>query len=297
MLKNLISMLSLLIFSGLVFANQTVQVLWPFSVSSSQANMLRTIIDEANIQQSKYKFVFVSRPGAGGSVAANAVVDSRQLTILASTSSFYIRPMLYKDSHQIDDFTPVSTFCSSQPLAVYSKKVNKISQGNNFTVGVIPGSITALVTRAINRENTNMKIIEVPYKGTPEATTDMLGGHIDASVDFIGVSILSRFNKDVNVLGITGKRSINGYPTFQMLGINGLENVTNDYYFFVNKSVESQVRIELNRILNNAISDRTKSICEEDYGQIVKMEINAAELMHEANKKKWISATRGIDKE
>lgn len=297
-MKKILILLAMML-TSMVYAQKTVHVVWPFAIGSPQANMVRTIIDSANSQQGKYQFVFLHKPGAGGAVAAYTVAESKDLSLLASTSSFYIRPLLYKDSHNVDDFNMVTLVCSAQPLSILSKKINRLSdaQGREVALGVIPGSITTLVTRTIKRENADIKVLEVPYKGTPEATTDMLGGHIDGSVDFIGTSVTSRFGTDIKVLGITGKRQINGYPTFQSLKIYGLENVTNDYFYFVNKSVDVDTRQELNRILTNSYTEKTKSLCEDDFGQLVKTPYTQVDEIHKSNKVRWEKLTSGIIRE
>lgn len=297
-MKVVIILISLL-FSSLAYAQKTVQVFWPFAAGSSQANMVRTIIDSANAQQDKYKFVFAHKPGAGGAVAAQAVADSKELALLAHTSSFYIRPLLYKESHNVDDFNMVTLYCTAQPLAIFSKKINKLSdaQGREIKLGIIPGSITSLVPKAIKRENPDIKIIEVPYKGTPEATTDMLGGHIDGSVDFIGTSVTARFGNDIKVLGLTGKRSLSGYPTFQSLQVKGLENVSNDYFFFVNKSVDTATRNELNKMITNAYTEKTKFFCEDDFGQLVTTPFNQVDNVNLSHRQRWEKLTAGSVKE
>ena len=297
-MKKILASLLLLIVSA-AHAQKTVQVVWPFAAGSSQANMVRSMIDSANSQQNTYQFIFLHKPGAGGTLAAKLVSESKNLSLLASTSSFYIRPLIYKDSHNVDDFNLVTLFCTRQPLAIFSKKINKFSDVSDreISLGIIPGSITTLVTRTIIRENKNVKILEVPFKGTPEATNDMLGGHIDGSVDFIGTTAISRFGNDITVLGITGNRSINGYPTFQSLKINGLENVTNDYFFIVNKSVDTTTRQELNRILNNSYNEKTRFFCEDDFGQLVRTPFNEVDIIHQENKRRWEKLTAGIVKE
>lgn len=296
-MKNLFILLFLL-YSSISYAQKTVQVVWPFAAGSSQANMVRSVIDSANAQQSKYKFIFTHKPGAGGAVAAQYVADLKELAVLAHTSSFYIRPQLYKESHNIEDFSMVSILCSAQPLAIFSKKLNKLdTQSGEIKLGIIPGSITSLVSMAIKKENPDIKIIEVSYKGTPEATTDMLGGHIDGSVDFIGTTVTSRFGKDVNVLGITGKRSISGYQTFQSIKIKGLENVTNDYFFFTNKFIEYSLKQELNKILTSSYNEKTRSLCEDDFGQLGSTPFNQLDEINQTNKQQWAKLTAGLVKE
>lgn len=298
-MKKTIAILATLFITSTAFAQKVVPVIWPFSPASSQANLVRATLEQANSQQNKYQFVFHNKPGAGGVIAANATLESKELAILATTSSFYIRPLLYKDGHNVDDFSMVAPLCNAQPLAIFSKKIGKLSdiQNRELTVGVIPGSITTLVVRAMKRENPELKLLEVPYKGTPEATSDMMGGHIDGAVEFIGSTVTSRFGNDIKVWGITGKRSINGFPSFQSQKVKGLENLTVDFFFFVNKSVDNTTKQELYKILTDGLGEKTKSICEDDFGQLVKTPYNQLDAVHQANKATWEKLTAGIPKE
>jgi tripartite-type tricarboxylate transporter receptor subunit TctC len=300
-MKKLITLaLSAIISTAALAEPKVVQAVWPFAIGSSQANLVRGVIDNANKQQDKYKFVFVNKPGAGGAIAANTVLEANELQVLFSSSSFYVRPLLYKDSHDVEKFKLVSGICMAQPFAIYSKKLNNaadLKRPQDSTVGVIPGSITTLITKTIKRDNAGFAISEVPYKGTPEATTDMLGGHIDAAVDTVGKSVTARFGPEVKALGITGRKSHGQFTTFQAQGVKGLEELVGDYLIFVPSTVDASVREELNTIFNNALGDNVKEICEDDYGYISKISFAQADVVHQANKSRWANLTKGIPRE
>ena len=294
-LATLLAVLSL----GVSAQTRTIPVVWPFAIGSPQANMVRSIIDSANKEQNKYQFILVNKPGAGGSIAANHVLEHDGPAVLASTSSFYIRPLLYKDSHNVDQFQIASTICTGQPVAIYSKKLSTLSeaQGREINIGVIPGSITTLVTKAIKRENPEIKIQEIPYKGTPDATTDMLAGHIDGSTDFIGKSISSRFDSTVKVWGITGTKNFGTFRTFAQQQVKGLDNVTNDYFMFVSSKTDTITRQELGRLFDANINDRTKALCEDDFGTVTVTPNNRLDALHQQTKSRWIQLTQGIARE
>lgn len=282
------------------FANQhNVQVVWPFAPGSSQAVMYRNLIDSANKQQTKYSFVFVNKPGAGGAVAANYVLSNSGLTVLASTSSFYSRPLMYLESHDPDQFKLINSVCSNGPLALISRKYSafKDLRNHEISVGILPGSVTQLVTRLVTQNNQDIKFLEVPYKGTPEATTDMLAKHIDASVDLFGTSTLAKLPQDAAVVAITGTRSIQGIPTFSSLKIKGLDNLTNNYYLFVPKTVETSVAQELNTIFNSAINDSVRENCDNERGVVETLQFINSEKSHQTNLTQWKLITKGIQKQ
>jgi tripartite-type tricarboxylate transporter receptor subunit TctC len=58
----------------------------------------------------------------------------------------------------------------------------------------------------------NIDMLQVPYKGTPAAMTDLLGGHVD--VFFIGTQIALPLVQDgkIRALAVTGKERWKGMP-------------------------------------------------------------------------------------
>jgi len=280
-------------------AATVVPVIWPFNIAASDANMIRALLDTANTQQSKYDFILMNKPGAGGAVAAMSVSRATEFTILLSTSSFYIRPRLFKESHRVYDFKLVGEVCGNQPLGIFSKKYKTIVDMKNtsqsITIGVNAGSITNLITKIIVKNNPDIKFTEVFYKGTPETTTDVIGGFLEAAVDFTGPSVMSRLPNDVAIIGITGEKSIRGLPTFQSQNIKGLEHFLHSHYILVSKSVNDDTRKELNEIFNNAISSaKVKEICAEDNGTLKKIPFDQLDIVYKETENQWIKYTEGI---
>lgn len=299
-MKKLFAILAIALSSITAQANpQPVQIVWPFAPGSTQAVMFRSLIESANQQQSKYQFVFVNKPGAGGAIAANYTTASNTLTVLASTSSFYTRPLMYNESHDPEQFRLVSAICLQGPLAMYSRKYTSFNdmKNNSVTVGIIPGSVTQLFTRLLAQQNPELKFTEVPYKGTPEATTDMLGRHIDANIDLLSVGTLARMTPDTAVIGITGTRSLPNMPSMASLKVKGLDNLTNSYYVFVPRSTDNATTQELNRIFNNAINEAVRESCNNERGVVEIVSFDRAEKLHQTNQTQWRQITQGIAKQ
>ena len=278
---------------------QPVQVVWPFAPGSTQAVMVRNLIESANQQQSKYQFVFVGKPGAGGAIAANYTASANTLTVLASTSSFYTRPLMYHESHDPEQFRLVSAICLHSPLAMFSRKYTAFNdmKNNDVTVGINPGSVTQLFTRLLAQHNPELKFTEVPYKGTPEATTDMLAKHIDASIDLLSVGNLARLTPDTAVVGITGTRSLPNMPSLSSLKVKGLNNLTNNYYIFVPRNTDQALAQELNRIFNTAINEAVRESCSNERGLTELVPFDRTEKLHQTNQTQWRQITQGIVKQ
>lgn len=299
-MKKIYAACLMLLWSLTVNATEiTVHVYWPFAAGSQQATMIRSLIESANSSQETYQFVFMHKPGAGGSIAANSNLNDNLVSVLASTSSFYIRPMLYRNSHEIEKFNLINTICVGQPLAIFSANKNllKDAEKQEITVGVIPGSITALLVRALQRQNTNLQILEIPFSSTPESTLMMLGGHINGSVNFIGKTVLSTISSTVHAIAISGSTDILGFRTFDSQGIQGLSQIVNDYYIFSPTNADPEIVKELHNILNSAINEKVKSLCEDDFGSVKTITLDEGKTIHMKNTKKWLNLTEDIQKE
>lgn len=266
-MKKLLSIL-ILCFAISAQAQIVVPVVWVFALSSSQGNMVREIIQEANSQQTKYQFIFEHKPGAGGAVGVNYVASLKQPAILAHTSSYFIRPYMYKDgSYDVNQFEILNSYCNDQPLALISrnyKTLAELAKRSTASVGLLPGSITELLVEQYKNVNPKIDLTTVGFKGTPDITLQVLGGHIDLSVDWLaGVN-----NDNLNVLGITGVHNYDNAKTFRSQGLLGFEEIANSYYLFINKNTDPTVTKELNDIMARAVvAPKVRAYCQQDFGQ------------------------------
>ena len=89
--KTIIAVVTL-VTASTASAAETISILWGFSIGSNQALTLRHIAEDANKSQSKYNFIIESKSGAGGSIAANHVLQNPNNTVVGMSSIFFIRP-------------------------------------------------------------------------------------------------------------------------------------------------------------------------------------------------------------
>ena len=64
-------------------AKENITIYYSWGAADTAANFHRVLADEANKIQDKYNFVFDVKPGAGGSIAANHVLNQSN-TVLAT---------------------------------------------------------------------------------------------------------------------------------------------------------------------------------------------------------------------
>jgi tripartite-type tricarboxylate transporter receptor subunit TctC len=148
-------------------------------------------------------FVIENRPGAGSNIATEAVVRARPdgHTLLCVTTANEIGATLYKNLNFnfIRDIAPVAGFVQlplvmevnpSVPaktvleLIAYSKanpgKINMASAGNG-TIQHVAGELFNMMA--------GINMLHVPYRGSPPALTDLMGGQVQLMFDLTISSI------------------------------------------------------------------------------------------------------------
>ena len=134
-----------------------------------------------------------NRPGAGGNLAAAAVAKSPPdgYTLLVSFSSHTINATLYPSLpyDPVADFTPITMIARVPSLLVGranlpAKDLKELialarSQPHRLTIGI--GGIGSSLHLAGEKFKlmTGVDLLNVPYKGTAPALTDLLGRQID----------------------------------------------------------------------------------------------------------------------
>ena len=254
-MKNLL--LSFLFLSSSVFATETVTFVYAFGFGDTVTNYHRSVIAEANKLQNKYNFIFDSKPGAGGSIAANHV-KSTPNTILATSAAFFIRPELYpNESHKVLDFRALLPECAS-PMAVVSSKYQswrEVSKNSQLSIGVSGvGSTSYLIASQL--QSSLPELLIVPFKSIPEAVESVLGGNTDFAIGFIGdVEPWSRNtnNKKLYILGIAGNNAKSQYPLLSAQGFSpNLQNMGAAQHLVVPVDLSESKFNEWRKILTEA---------------------------------------------
>ena len=202
-----------------VCARENITLVYAWTAADTAANFHRTLLDEANKIQNRYNFIFDTRPGAGGSIAANHVLNTPN-TLLAHASAFFIRPNFFpNESHDISKFRALFPQCAA-PAAITSKRWRSWSEvptDRPITIGMSGmGTTTHLIAHQLTSKYPLLTI--VPFKSTSEAILSVMSDSTDLAVNFLGDSQQYVDQKRINVLGITGSQPVNGIATLSSQG-------------------------------------------------------------------------------
>jgi tripartite-type tricarboxylate transporter receptor subunit TctC len=175
-------------------------------------------------------FVVDNRPGAGSNIATEAVARTRPdgYTLLCVTTANEISATLYEklNFNFIRDIAPVAGFVRlplvmevnpSAPaktvpeFIAYAKanpgKINMASAGNG-TIQQVAGELFNMMA--------GIKMLHVPYRGSPPALTDLMGGQVQVMLDLTTSSIEYIRGGKLRALAVTTtmrSEALQGIPT------------------------------------------------------------------------------------
>jgi tripartite-type tricarboxylate transporter receptor subunit TctC len=170
----------------------------------------------------------------------DAVKDFTHVTLLAQNYGqvLVVRPTL-----------PVKTV--QELVALARKQPGKLSYGQAGlgTASHIPAEV--MIGAA------NIDMLQVPYKGTPAAMTDILGGHID--VFFIGTQIALPLVQDgkIRALAVTGRERWKGMPDVLTMQEQGFKdyNIVNWFGAWLPRGAPPEIVARLHAEIARALKD------------------------------------------
>ena len=176
--------------SAAAFPTRPIRFIVPFAAGSAPDHIARTFSEhmQKTLGQS---LVIDNRPGAQGIIGAGEALKSTPdgYTIFGgSNTTIAANPSLFKklpyDPQK--DFTPVASFIHSALMLVVSpsfpaKNVNEFIAHAKARPGQLSAGYASAgmqVALAELKSLGGVSVLEVPYKGVPQAVTDILGGQI-----------------------------------------------------------------------------------------------------------------------
>lgn len=298
MFKNFIAAI-LMCASMSAWATERISIVWGFSPAATHANIYRTIVNELNQMQTKYEFVFETKPGAGGAIAARHVLANPDTTILGGTSTFFLRSQFDHDTGYVtSNFQPVLVQLTGMPLVLLSKKHQNLKEAmaapGDFTVSVSGyGSSSHLVGSILKEAHARTKIIN--YVSLVDANKDILGQHIDSGWNFLAdVSKLIEA-KSANGLAVTGKTSHLGIPTFGQLGVVGFDDLLSNTGIYASTKMPREKVLEIHALLREV--NRRKIVTDfylREYSQPADMDYNQIRQWYDQQERFWAAQAKKV---
>jgi tripartite-type tricarboxylate transporter receptor subunit TctC len=221
------------------YPSRPIRIVVPFSPGGAVDGPIRVIAD-AMSKSMNASVVIDNKPGAGATIGADVVAKSAPdgYTLLLASQTNVISATLYPKLpyDPIEDFMPISLIGREpgvlvvnpslpvktfQEFVAYAKerpgKVDYASSGN--------GSGQHLFM-ALLASNLGLKMNHVPYRGSGQATADLIGGQVQASIPGTAGMVGHIKAGKLRALAVTGaKRSpqLPDVPTLAESGVPGYE--------------------------------------------------------------------------
>jgi len=222
-----------------VAAGKTIRILVGAPAGGTTDTLARTLAQEMSHQLDQ-PVVVENRPGAGGNIAAELVARSAPdgTTLLMSFTSHTINATLYKKLpfDPVQDFTPITLVATVPSVLVATPKLpaNNIPElirlarsepGKlNFAIGSVGSSVH--LAGDMFKMMTGTYIVNIPYKGTAPALTDVLAGQCDLMfASTLNVLPHVKAGK-LKVLGVTSATPLPQFPGAAPIGatVKGFES-------------------------------------------------------------------------
>jgi len=248
---------------------QSIKFVVPFTAGSGTDIVARAVAEKLTAALGQ-PVVIENKPGAGGTIAANQVAKSNPdgYTLLVHSSGHVVNPAIYPNLpyDTLNDLVGITPLASLPNVLVVSPikgykdvkdliaKVKAKPDAFNYgSAGV--GSATHINAEKF-RVAAGINATHIPFKGTPEALTETIGGRIDwFFAPIVSALPLIRDGKLQALAVGTPKRSddIPNVPTTVEAGVPGSE-----YTFWVGmlapsktpKPVLDKLNAEVVKILN-----------------------------------------------
>jgi tripartite-type tricarboxylate transporter receptor subunit TctC len=277
-------------------ASQTLTIIWPFGMGDTQAQYSRSLVEELNKQQKKYIFILENKPGAGATIGARHVAATPN-TILSASTAFFVRPNFYpEESHSVADFRPLMTQCAA-PMVIVSKKYQtwqEVDKTKPIYIGISGlGATSHLMAMEITKRFPNAT--PVPYRGTREASIDVIAGNIDLSVAFLG-EIEGFLDKgEINALGLSGRKVVRGIPTLESQGFAGMSAVVNMHSLQVPRTMPAEQYNELrDMVVRTARADSVQRAYAIDYCESSNLDSAATQRWFDGQIALWKRLSQGV---
>jgi tripartite-type tricarboxylate transporter receptor subunit TctC len=283
------------------YPNRPIRIIAQFTPGTSTDVMSRVVAQRLSAAFNQ-QVIVDNRPGAGAvlgtEIAAKATPDGYTL-VAAVSSAFGINPSLYAKLpyDAVRDFEPIinlaltpqtlvaspaAPFKTIKELVAYARE--KPGTVNYASLGA--GSTSHLTTEMF-RAAAGIKLNHIPFKGSGEAHTQLMGGQIPIMCDAIPATLPQIKAGRLRGLGIGAlKRSPllpelptiaeSGFPGFEAVGWIGLAAPAN-----TPAAVLDRLNAELNRMLNDAeVKERLNTLAftpvggtRKEFGDYMKAEI------------------------
>jgi len=256
----------------------------PYPAGAANDVITRVVAQRLSVSF-KQPIVVDNRGGAGGTIAAETVsraAPDGYTILLANPGPSVNSPLLQKNiNYRIEAFTPV-VFLGYTPLIIVAhagfearnaRELVKYAHANpgKLSWGSVGYGSSVHIGLALFQSITRIEVLHVPYKGSAQALTEILGGQIQVMHTSVASAEAHIQSRRIKVLATAGPKRQAVLPDVQTLSEQGIQGAdsTNWFGVVVPASTSSSRVAILNRHVNAALDQSDVRQRLENLGLIV----------------------------
>jgi tripartite-type tricarboxylate transporter receptor subunit TctC len=218
--------------------SRPVTMVAPFPAGGNNDVIARAIAAALSERLGK-QFVVDNRGGAGGNIGAAVVAKAPPdgyTLLFSSPGAIAQNKLMYRNmSYDPDrDFQPVVLVANS-PLIIAARKAAPFddlkglvafakANPGKLNVGNAGQGTIGHITSVLLQMTAGISVVDVPYRGSAPAMTDLLGGQIDAQIDFMTAYIPLVKDGTIKVIALTSSRRSPALPEAPTVIETGVAN-------------------------------------------------------------------------
>jgi tripartite-type tricarboxylate transporter receptor subunit TctC len=250
--------------------SRPITVISPFSAGSG-VDLLARHVANALSEHVHQPVIVDDRPGANGNVgaAAAAKADPDGYTLLIETPGIAVQNKFVYKSMPFDadhDFVPIVLIAKAPMLVLVNPKLpvhtlaelldySKTYPGKVSVSSIGIGSQPHITLEMLNRLS-GAGMVHVPYNNATQQNMDLIGGQVEASINYVTTSLGFVIDGKVRALAITSKirmQRLPDVPTLEESGFPGFESV-GWYAVVAPRGTSAEVTAKINAVVNEYIA-------------------------------------------
>jgi len=263
-----------LLWSGVASAQdyptKAVKIVVPFTAGSATDILARTVGQKLGEIWGQ-TVIIDNRPGAGGTIGAGAVAKSPAdgYTLMVHSAAQAVNPFIYPNLpyDTLKDFAQVAPLAGQPNVLVvapslgYKSVADLIADAKKRPGALNFGSAGMGSGTHINGEKfklaAGIDAMHIPYKGTPEALTDTMGGRVTYFFSPISAALPLVRDGKLLALGVSSARRSSVLPNVPTIAESGLPGFDYNLWvgMFAPAGTPAEVVAKINRDVNRVLRE------------------------------------------
>jgi len=251
------------------YPSKTVKMVVPLTPGSG-ADIAGRLVAKSLAELWKQPVIIENRPGAGGLVGTGVVVNAAPdgYILLVQSASYAANPAIYKKlPYDLKSLTDLNILGTTPYLLIVGaespyKTIKDLVAAAKAKPGDLPfasagiGSSTHLAAEYFN-QTMGIKMLHVPYKGSPEAITETIAGRTAFYMAPFETAMAQVRGGKARALGITSIARASVAPEIPTIAEQGYPNFDIGLWFGVwtPSATPEKIKVKINEDINRALQD------------------------------------------